>query len=112
MKQENDLHEENRCSNKVMDFAQQENISRIIIGDITNIEVAFNQTRDEYFNISLVQGSIFDAGLNSCFYSHKEEIYGVTTLFYAVDITLSLNNGISQISKDVIYTIACNPDTT
>jgi len=75
-------------------------------GDITSISGAFNETRYQYLNISLL------ARLNSCLYSHEEVINEENTIFYTVDTTLYLDCGRSSITEDVVYIIACNPVTS
>lgn len=81
-------------------------------GDINKIETAFNQTKDEYFNLYFRRGIFFDAVLNEpWYYSHEEEItYGNNTVFYSVDITLYLDDGDSRMAEDVTYLIACTPE--
>lgn len=79
----------------------------ILRGNINNITKAFNQTKNDYYNISLNYGYFFDASLNRYFYSHTKNIVGIQTQFYKVDITLFLDDGKSYMTEDIEYVIAC-----
>jgi hypothetical protein len=90
----------------------------ILAGEINNILDAFDQTRNEYFNISLQQGNFFDARLNGYWYSDKDVIAmkplgdpglsDIERVFYTVDVTLFLDDGNSKINEDIQYLIVCN----
>jgi hypothetical protein len=89
-----------------------------LTGEINNILDAFDQTRNEYFNISLQQGNFFDARLNGYWYSNKDVItmkpasgpglLDIERIFYTVDVTLFLDDGNSKIDEDIQYLIVCN----
>lgn len=82
-----------------------------LYGDIDNINIAFQQTRDEYFNLSFQHGIFFDASLGIYWIADDEvSIQGKNTFFYNVEITLSLDDGNSYITEDVTYLIACTPE--
>ncbi len=89
----------------------------LLEGHITDLADAFNQTRDEYFNISLKHGYLFDANLSRYWFSHKEIVKpegagtNIERTFYSVDITLHLDDGSTQITEDVEYIIVCNQKT-
>jgi len=72
-----------------------------LLGNITNLPKAFNQTREEFHQIELKYGRIFDAHLNRYWYAYKGE--GI----YSVDITLMLDNGDAKVTEDVAYSIVC-----
>ena len=80
-----------------------------LFGDIDDIYLAFNQTRDEYFNVTFKHDILFDADLNRYWYSHNELIKENTTTFYKVEVALYLDDGTSNIVEDVVYSIACTP---
>lgn len=79
-------------------------------GDLGEMPAAFEQTKYEYFSLLFRHGIVFDAYLNHYWYSHEEVIQGGKTVFYNVDVTLSLDDGDSSITEDVIYLIACTPE--
>ena len=79
-------------------------------GDIDYLGTAFNQTKDEYYNLSLHHGILFDAYLNYSWYSHEEIIQGNNTVFYWVEFTLSLDDGNSFIIEDIERLIICTPE--
>jgi len=68
-------------------------------GNITDIENKFEQTREEYFNVSLTHGFLFDAYLNRYTYSFEEN-----NLYYAY-VTLLLDDGNARITENVTYSI-------
>jgi len=68
-------------------------------GNITDIEDKFEQTRNEYFNVLLTHGFLFDAHLNGYEYSFKE-----TGLYY-VHTTLLLDDGNARVTENVTYSI-------
>lgn len=68
-------------------------------GNITEIENKFEQTRDEYFNVSLTHGFLFDAYLNR--YAYSYEVVGL----YYVYVTLLLDDGNARIVENVTYSI-------
>jgi len=72
-----------------------------LIGDITNLTKAFNQTRDEFHQIELRYGRIFDARLNRYWYAYKGD--GI----YFVDVTLMLDNGDAKVTESMVYSIVC-----
>ena len=72
------------------------------VGTIENITDAFNQTFEQFYTIEMVRGNIFSARLNDYFPTNE---YGTE---YAVEITLSLSDGLSCISENVTYSIKCN----
>jgi len=72
-----------------------------LIGDITNLAKAFNQTRDEFHQIELRYGRIFDAQLNRYWYAYKGD--GI----YFVDVTLMLDNGDAKVTESMVYSIVC-----
>jgi len=73
----------------------------ILIGDINNLAKAFNQTRDEFHQIELRYGRIFDARLNRYWYAYKGD--GI----YFVDVTLMLDNGDAKVTESMVYSIVC-----
>jgi len=81
-----------------------------LFGDMDLLNEAFNQTKDEFFNISLRYGLIFDAYLVDYWFSYEDTIQDVKSVFYEVEIKLSIDNGDSYIAEDVIYTILCIPE--
>jgi len=73
-------------------------------GDSSNITKAFNKTRDQFFELELHYGNIFDAELNRPpWYSHLADEDNV----YYIDVFLTLDDGTTQISEDVLYSIVC-----
>jgi len=72
----------------------------ILIGDINNLSKAFNQTRDEFHQIELRYGRIFDARLNRYWYAKGNGIY-------FVDVTLMLDNGDAKVTESMVYSIVC-----
>jgi hypothetical protein len=82
-----------------------------LYGNIENIYSAFNQTVDDYFNISFKHDLLFDAKLNHIWYSHHDIIQGYTTVFYTVEVAIYVDDGNSNITEDVRYSIACTPIT-
>ena len=90
----------------------------IMKGDINKLYAAFNQTKEEYFGLEIKYGFIFDAYLNRYWYSSEEVILwngglagsDIKRIFYNVDILLFLDDGESQITKNVQYLFLCNPD--
>lgn len=94
------------------------NLIRILIdgnesrlnGDIDYIIDAFNQTRDEYFILYFQHGILFDAYFNDYWYSHEVELHGKNTVFYWVEITLSIDDGDSYIAETIEHLIACTPE--
>ena len=81
-----------------------------LYGSIDNLGTAFIQTKDEYYNLSLQHGILFDAQLNNSWYSHEEVIQGENSVFYWVKFTLSLNDGNSFITEDIERLIICTPE--
>ena len=79
-----------------------------LFGDLNQINNAFNRTKDEYFQIFLRYGIIFDAYLNNYWFSHKQFIQNKSSIFYKLKVTLSIDNGDSYITEDILYTIICN----
>lgn len=87
-------------------------------GNINKLYTVFNQTKEEYFNLEIKYGFIFDAYLNRYWYSSEEVIpweggligSDIKRIFYNVDISLFLDDGESQITKNVQYLFLCNPD--
>lgn len=71
----------------------------LLKGNITDIENKFEQTSDEYFNVSLTHGLLFDAHLNGYASSYEENN------LYRVDVTLLLDDGHARITEDVTYYI-------
>jgi len=90
----------------------------IMKGDINKLSAAFNQTKEEYFDLEIKYGFIFDACLNRYWYSSEEVIpwkggpsgSDINRTFYNVDISLFLDDGESQITTNVQYLLLCNPD--
>ena len=74
-----------------------------LTGDITGLTRAFNQTRDEFHQIELEYGRIFDAHLNRYWYAYTGD--GI----YSVDVTVMLDNGDVKVTEDVVYSIVCLP---
>ena len=85
-----------------METPSEEDLNETFLtGDITNLTRAFNQTRDEFSQIELNYGRIFDARLNRYWYAYKGN--GV----YSVDVTLMLDNGDAIVTEDIVYSIVC-----
>lgn len=82
-------------------FNEEDLNETFLIGDITNFTRAFNQTREEFHQIELTYGRIFDARLNRYWYAYKED--GL----YFVDVTVMLDNGDAIVTEDVVYSIVC-----
>ena len=74
-------------------------------GNITDIQKAFNKTRDQYFIFGLSQDMIFDAELNT-WYPHNPSS---SNSIYYVNATISLDDGITEINEHVLYSISCKP---
>lgn len=85
------------------DLTEDDLNETFLTGDITNLTKAFNQTRDEFHQIELRYGRIFDARLNRYWYAYKGD--GI----YSVDVTLMLDNGDAIVTEDVVYSIVCLP---
>ena len=79
-------------------------------GDIDYLGTAFNQTKDEYYNLYSQHGIFFDAHLNNSWYSHEEVIQGENTVFYRIKFKLSLDDGNSFIAEDIERLIICTPE--
>ena len=75
------------------------------VGDIENIEEAFNETFEEFYTLELSKGNFFDAKLLD--YWPNEN--GIT---YTIVLSLSLSDGEESISEIVSYSIVCNPYLT
>ena len=86
------------------------NYESYLYGDIDNLGPAFNQTKDEYYNLYLQHGIFFDAHLNNSWYSHEEVIQGENTVFYWIKFTLTLDDGNSFIAEEIERLIICNPE--
>ena len=81
-----------------------------LIGDLDLIDDAFNNTKNDFFKIYLIYGIIFDAELKDHWFSHEETIQDKLTVFYKVEVTISIDNGDSYICEDVVYSIVCIPE--
>lgn len=68
-------------------------------GNIIDINDKFEQTKNEFFNISLLHGYLFDAYLNRYTFSYDED-----NLYYAY-VTLLLDDGSTRIMENVTYSI-------
>jgi len=75
-------------------------------GDFYNITDAFNQTRDEFYTLELQHDNLFDAIPNKYWYSHKSDDGNYV---YRIDVTISLDNGNTYITEDILYSIICTP---
>ena len=93
----------------LIDINVDENNETYFEGNIDELNKAFQQTVNESYNILYKQGIVFDAILYGCESSDELKIQGHNTVFYKVDITLSLDNGDSYIRDDVSYQVACSP---
>jgi hypothetical protein len=82
-----------------------------MFGNIEDIYSAFNQTKEDYFNITFKHDMLFDAHLNHYWYSHQKTIQNYSTVFYKVKVVIYLNDGNSNITEEVLYSIACTPIT-
>lgn len=79
----------------------------VLEGNINDIYNAFNQTRGEYYNVSMHYDKLFDARLNlPHWYS-----YGVEGVYY-IDVTLLLDDGKTCITENVQYSIVCISEET
>lgn len=72
-------------------------------GNINNITSAFIKTRNEFTALELRYGNFFDADLNKCWYSHRDDEKHV----YYVSINLVLEDEKTRIDEDVLYAIVC-----
>jgi hypothetical protein len=77
----------------------------IFQGNSSNITKIFNETRDQFFELELQYGNIFDAHLNNYWHSYLADEENV----YYVDVSLTLDDGTTQISENVLYSIVCAP---
>ncbi len=82
----------------------------IFYGNMTNenITEAFNKTRNKFYILELQHDILFDAYLNDYWYT-THNIDG--TLTYSADVTLELDNGLTKISRDIVYLLICKPYT-
>jgi hypothetical protein len=70
-----------------------------------NITNAVLNTRNRFHNIALRYDLILDATLNRYWYSHPANNGDI----YYVDVTLTLGDGLSSITRDVTYTVVLRP---
>jgi len=82
----------------------------IFQGDIhKSITDAFSQTRDEFYVLELQYGNIFNATLNSYWPQYLQNETEKDSWY--VHVTISLEDGNTYITEDVLYSIILNPET-
>ena len=72
-------------------------------GNISDITDAFNQTREEFYVLELQHDTIFNAIFKDCQYFYLSSEGHI----YHVACTVSLDDGKTCITKDVVYNIIC-----
>jgi len=92
--------------NLVDDIEYDGKLKLMFYGDFYNITDAFNQTRDEFYTLELQHDNLFDAIPNKYWYSHKSDDGNYV---YRIDVTISLDNGNTYITEDILYSIICTP---
>jgi hypothetical protein len=82
-----------------------ENNRSIYYGNISNITIVFNQTREEYRQLELKHDVIFDAKLHDYWVAHP----GSTDCVYYLNATISLRDRNEYHMENVIFSIVCKP---
>ena len=93
-----------------LNYNLAENITKknddlIIKGNMNNITRAFNQTRGQFYNLSLQNGILFEIILNDYWVAHP----GSPDCLYYLNVTLSLFDRDEYLSENTIYSIICKP---
>jgi multidrug efflux pump subunit AcrB len=86
---------------------KEHNNQYMFIGDIQNIQNAFEDTKNLFYQLYLHQDIYFDASIqnqNWYWFSHTSSA-GST---YIAQITILLDNGQTIISEQIDYTLICN----
>jgi len=97
---------------KAMNYNLVDNVSNVIIngnntlvfkGKPDGIVENFTKTRDQLYTLELKYGNILDAKLNRYWYSHIID----KNYVYKIDVTITLYDGSTYLTEDVIYSITC-----
>ncbi len=80
----------------------------ILSGNISTLEEAFNQTRDEYYLLELQYDVFFDAELQYPFFVQKHPF--AADYLFDVYVKISVDDGTSSINEEVVYSITCRSD--
>jgi hypothetical protein len=91
--------------NNITKQSQNGESNLILQGNIYNMSMVFDQTRDKFYVLELSYSNVFDASLNKFWYSHVSD----GNYIYYADVSLSLDDGKTLIAEDVVYSILCKP---
>ena len=92
------------------DIGIDTNNESVLNGAIDDIYKAFNQTRDDYFDILFRHDILFDAYLKRFWSAGTYPVQGYNTFLYRCVVTLYLDDGNSNITEDAVYLIAYVPE--
>ena len=92
-----------KCIN--YNLSDYDNVKERFCGNISNLPLAFKNTTDEFYNMSLQHDILFDAELNDYYVAHPGSNDGI----YILDVTLSLENKNTRFVENVKYSIICLP---
>ena len=89
--------------NNVSNITKEGKDVLVFKGNPEGIVENFTKTRDQLYKLELRYGNILDVKLNRYWYSHMIDKNHI----YQIDVTITLYDGSTYLTEDVIYSITC-----